>query len=284
MIRFAAYLPLSVLYGLSSLAYYLVYYVIRYRRKVVAKNLRNSFPSVSRAELTAIEKKYYRNLCDIVAEVVKGVRLSREEINKRVQFTNPEVLSYWINKGKPVVVLAAHHSNWEWAILGGNAYFPFPLNGVYKTIKQPAVNDFMRSLRSRFGGRPVTMDQVILYLKHHLNEPQVYAVVNDQIPRRRAQKYWTTFLEQETAFAVGGERMARLFQLPVCAVHIVRLRRGYYRVSFTELALPPHQKNDTTILENYVTWLEQTIREHPEQWLWSHNRWKRGRNAREKQV
>ena len=68
-----ALLPLRCLYLISDFFFVPVYYVIRYRRKVVMENLRNSFPEKTEKERRVIARKFYRFLCDLILETVKLV-------------------------------------------------------------------------------------------------------------------------------------------------------------------------------------------------------------------
>lgn len=85
-----SWLPLCVLYVISDFIFYLLYYCIRYRRKVVRKNLVNSFPEKSLREIIAIEKGFYAWFCDYVVETIRLRSMSQEELQKRMVFEGLE--------------------------------------------------------------------------------------------------------------------------------------------------------------------------------------------------
>ena len=91
IMRFIAGLPLGVLYLFSDLAYYVVYYIVRYRRRLVRENLTCSFPEKNNEEIVSIEKAFYRNLCDVFVEAFKCLNISDEEMSRRVEVVNYEL-------------------------------------------------------------------------------------------------------------------------------------------------------------------------------------------------
>lgn len=121
-----ARLPFGLLYLLSDVLYFLLYYVTGYRKKVVFKNLQNAFPEKTEAERLSIAKQFYRNLTDIVVETIKLAAISPEELHKRVKILNPEVISAATNQGKIALALGGHQCNWEWAPSGGIPFFLLP--------------------------------------------------------------------------------------------------------------------------------------------------------------
>lgn len=75
-------LPLRILYLFSDIIYPIVYYVVRYRRKVVETNLEKSFPEKSYKERSIIERKFYRFFCDIFMETIKEMHFTESQIKK----------------------------------------------------------------------------------------------------------------------------------------------------------------------------------------------------------
>ena len=80
-------LPFRMLYVLSDILYVLVYKIVGYRRKTVSKNLRNSFPDKTKAELLKIERDFYHSFCDNMVEMFKLLSISPEEIHRRMTFS-----------------------------------------------------------------------------------------------------------------------------------------------------------------------------------------------------
>ena len=148
----------------------------------------------------------------------------------------------------------------------------------------------MREARSRFGGKPIPIKSFAFELLRRASEVRGYGMVADQTPLKNMDKHWTRFLNQDTAFFVGAEKIARFLEAPVVYVAMRRIERGRYAVHLHVLAEPPYDGNenapltegsagsrgseDTWITERYARKLEQEIRSSPADWLWVHNKWK----------
>lgn len=275
--RFLSRWPLWLLYGLANLLYFLLAYVIRYRKLVIKTNLQQSFPTKSPAEIQSLVKGFYRNLTDLIVETIKLPTLSADELRRRVVFTNSEVATDWIRQGQTIIIMASHQANWEWlpaaAVLNG-----IPADSIYKPLSSPFFEKLMHEVRSTHGPKPVPMHQIPRELARRRHETRAIALVADQIPDAPEFAYWTTFLHQDTPFYPGTERLARSQKLPVVYIQLKRLKRGYYEGTFATVAEPPYdQLPQGAILERYRDLLESTIEHHPADWLWSHKRWKHHR-------
>ena len=99
-------------------------------------------------------------------------------------------------------------------------------------------------------------------------------MISDQSPVFREKRYWTTFLNQETAFFTGTEKLAKKLNYPVVYTKIDKAKRGYYEVEFIFIDEPPFNPEPNYITHRFVELLETQIREAPSYWLWSHKRWK----------
>ncbi|GAB3996544.1 acetyltransferase [Spirosoma daeguense] len=275
--RLLSYLPLWLLYRLSDFLYFLLLYVLRYRRRVVLDNLRQSFPEKTPEAINKIAKGFYKNLTDLLVETIKMPSLSPDELRKRVQFTNAEVVKKYLQAGQAVIGMASHQSNWEW-IPSASVLNGMPTDSIYKTLNNPFFEELMREVRSSFGAVPVPMNQLPRRMAAQKDVARIIALVADQVPDVPEQAYWTDFLHRDTPFYPGTERLARSRNLPVIYTELARVRRGYYAVTFTCIGEPPYNDLPTgVILERYRDLLQETIRKHPSDWLWSHKRWKHWR-------
>ena len=107
-------IPFKAMYVLSDGLFYLLYYVVRYRRPLVRKNLTESFPEKSEQEIILIEKNFYHYFTDQVLESCKMATISPEEISKHMKFTNIEVTNAVFRQGKTIALYMGHYGNWEW--------------------------------------------------------------------------------------------------------------------------------------------------------------------------
>jgi KDO2-lipid IV(A) lauroyltransferase len=273
-LRLLSRLPLSVLYALTDGLYAFIYHIWRFRRKLSLANLRNSFPDKPPQELEAIARASYRNACSMIAEILRGAVMSADELRARMRITNIQVLEKYTSAGRPVVLLASHHCNWEWLLLASCLELKISVDAVYKPLRVAAIDRFMLATRSRFGGHPIPVTDFLVEALKRRDEARVIALVADQTPPREEEKHWTRFLNQDTAFFVGADKIARITRAPVFFVGITRLRRGYYEATLQLLAEPPYAEEGTAIIERYVRVAEAHIRAHPADWLWMYRKWK----------
>ena len=269
--------PFWFIYLLSDILFFLVFHVFKYRKKVVYQNLKKSFPQKSEREIDHIAQKFYHHFCDLLFESFKLKTISREHLSKRMQVTNPELVNAYFEKGESVLALTMHYNNWEW-----NAILPTYLKHKCLLVYNPARNltwdAFINRMRARFGGELVStkkiLKQVLAYKKSQI--PTFTWLSADQRPKANT-RYWTTFLNQEAGFFPGPEALARHTGFPVLYQHVEKIKRGYYRITFEELANNPSELPKDEVLNRYVSKIEHLISQRPEHYLWSHKRWKHKR-------
>ena len=280
LIRILSRLPLPLLYFVAdALVYPLMYHVVRYRRAIVAKNLRMSFPEKSAKQRRDLERQFYRRFASTIMEIIYGYRISDEEMRERFVFENVEMVEELAHKNKGVFFMLGHLGNWEWIADIGKRYTDTSIKeyNVYRQQKSPSADQAMLALRlKRGGGGCIEKKQLLrqLVAMRHADNLITIGLISDQKPSPRNAHVWTTFLNQETAFLDGGEVLARKFGYAVTYVHVESPKRGYYRARFEVITDNPAATNPTEITLAYARLLEQNILESPELWLWTHNRWK----------
>lgn len=267
-------LPVWYIHLLASLMAFVLQYLVRYRLRVVKQQIRDCFPEKSEQEMARITRAFYRNLADITLESLKGYRLSPKGISARLVVTNPELLEQARGKYKSVLLMAAHHGNWEWMLQGMSRQLSFPIDCVYKPLSNKSMDQVMRHIRSRFGGEPIPKNDFLMTVMKRRAAFRGYAMNADQLPLISNEKHWTTFLGRDTAFQIGAETIARLTKYPAYFLEIVRKRRGYYAVTVHQMTEAPYPKEEWKLTEAYAAAVEKMVRENPQDWLWSHKRWK----------
>ncbi|WP_226163460.1 lysophospholipid acyltransferase family protein [Hymenobacter terricola] len=277
-----AHLPLPVLYIMAEGIYFLLAYVVRYRWRVVTENLRNSFPEKSPAEIERTGKAFYRHFAQVVVEILKLAVISPGELAQRMRFTNPELMTRPFAEKRLVLSLGSHMGNWEWILSGAALEFPGRAAGVYKPLNNPFFESFMRRLRTRLGADAVPMLSTLRYLVAHKGVGRTLSLLTDQAAGPEDRPYWTTFLNQDTSFYTSADRLAAQLDCAVLYVGIRRVRRGYYEVTFTELpdgrAAAAALAGTFLVTEAFARQLEKDMRASPEQYLWTHRRWKHKRS------
>lgn len=276
LLRLISRLPLGALYVLSDVLFFFAFHLLRYRRKQVRQNLSNSFPSRSSAELAAIEKRFYRNLCDFSVETLKLLTISRKELIERTVFVNAAAMQEHKDKNVSVLLLASHLFNWEWLLAAGCLELPVPVDFVYQPLSNQVANKFSLAIRTRFGGRAVARETVGRDAVRRRDIVHATATVADQFPGHfNHRRYWATFLGQRTAFFHGIAQLAVLMRSPVYFCEILRTGRGRFQVTLQKLSDAPQTETEAVhFIDRYAQALERIIEKQPDNWLWSHNRWK----------
>ena len=273
-------LPLRVLYCFSDVLAFLAYYIIRYRRKVVRKNLTSSFPEKSLSEIKSIEKKFYRWLCDYFVEALKLQNMSDKELNRRFHIKNPEVHEQWYLKGRNTAGILGHYCNWEWlSRVGKDMNQSRRVCLIYDPLHSKAMDYVFLKLRSYPPtGVPTPKKDILRQLIKWKQEGvmSLGGYISDQCPRWTNIHLWLPFLNHpETPVFTGTERIIRKMNDVVFYVKMTRPKRGYYNVEYVPITDSPKDLPDGDITRIFFKHLEESIREAPQYYLWTHNRWKR---------
>lgn len=274
-------LPYRVLYAISNFLAFVFYYLIPYRKKVVLSNLKNSFPDREEDEINAICKKFYAHLCDLIVESVKLFSISNKQVLRRFKVNNPEILQPYFDQGKDMIIVGGHYNNWEMLAAGIDQQVSHDTVGLYSKLSNAFFDSKMKSSRSAFGLRMVTTKDSFAYFKEKHEIPRLTIFGADQSPTYSKSVHWTTFLNQDTAVALGTEKFAKKYNLPVVYGAINKEKRGYFSLDISVLCEKPKETLDGEITELHTRKLEQQILAQPEYWLWTHKRWKRKRKENE---
>lgn len=275
-LKFISRLPFPVLYALSDFLFFVSFYIIRYRRRLVEQNLKRSFPEKTANELNNIEKNFYKNLCDYGVELLKLLTISKKELSRRMVFKEMHVPESFRDGNQSILFLASHQFNWEWLLVSASINFPMAIDFVYQPVNSKFFDDLSLQSRTRFGAYAIKRDGVAREVIKRRHVLRGIATVADQYPGYgHDKKYVSQFLNQETAFFYGTNQLALLTQYPAVYYKIKKIKRGYYEASPIIVAIPPYNKNSDIVIENYIRVVERVIQENPSGWLWSHNRWKK---------
>jgi KDO2-lipid IV(A) lauroyltransferase len=269
-------LPLRILYVFSDFLFLLLYYFPSYRRKIVAKNLANSFPNKSAKEITIIEKKFYRHLADLFIESLKLTHMSNEQLKKRMMVTNPGLIEDLYKAGRDVAIVYSHYCNWEWISTCLPLYTKYNCVGVYKPLQNKMLNRFINEIRTRNNGELAPMQMIVRKIIENRNKNTrgLYGFITDQTPARTLIEYYTDFLNQETPVFLGLEKIATKYDMPVVFFDIQKVKRGFYSLTIELLFESTKDLPKYVVTDTHVKRLEKTIIQKPEHWLWTHRRWK----------
>lgn len=276
-LRLLSLLPFCVLYVLSDLLYYLVYYIVRYRRDIVRKNLTESFPEKSEQEILSIEKEFYRFFVDNTLEGCKLATISNKEISRRMKFTNIETVNSVLRTGKSIALYLGHYGNWEWC-----SSIPLYLDKgvisaqIYHKLRNENMNKLILYNRGRMGAISVEMYKTVRYVNELSTTGRVSIIgfIADQSPKKKEVRHFLHFLNHNAPVLTGTEKIIKHFGLDAWFLHVRRVKRGYYEAEFVHMHENPQSLPDFELTAMYYKLLEEMIIGQPELYLWTHNRFK----------
>ncbi len=273
-IKLLGFLPFWFLYILSDIFYYIIL-IIGYRKKLVYKNLRNSFPEKSEEEIDKIAHKFYRNFCDVFFETFKLYGMNEKQMRQRVSIKNGELLDKYYDEGKDVYAIMAHYGTWEW-VPSINLFVKLHGSAIYHPLKSKPYDDFMLKLRSKWGSYNFPMKTSFRSMIQMKKDGTrfILGIIADQSPSKSKVQYQTMFLNQMTPVHLGAEKMAAKTNDPIVFLRFDKIKRGHYCIVVEPLIENPKECKEYEITETHVKHLEKIIQEKPEYWLWTHNRWK----------
>lgn len=270
-------LPFGVLYAMSGGIYVLLYHVARYRRKIVRKNLTECFPEKDLREIRDIEKKSYRFFSDNIVESFKMSAMSPEEMGRRMRFTNVEEVNSVLRSGRSVALYLGHYGNWEWI-----SSMPLHLEKsavaaqIYHKLRNKAMDRIMLEHRGSHGAVNVDMYRTARYITELSADKRtsIIGFIADQSPKKREVRHFLQFLHHRTPVLTGTEKITKHYGFDPWFVRIRKVGKGYYEAEFVHMHDDPKSVPDFELTRIYYEMLEQVIREKPEMYLWTHNRFK----------
>ena len=276
-LKLLSYIPFKAMYVLSDGLFYLLYYVIRYRRPIVRKNLTESFPEKSEQEIIRIEKNFYRYFTDQVLESCKMTTISPEEVSRRMKFTNVEAADAVLKSGKSIALYIGHYGNWEWV-----SSIPLWLGKevravqIYHKLRNESMDKLMLQIRERMGAVSVEMRKTARYITEMANSGQVSIVgfIADQSPRKKEVRHFLPFLHHNTPVLTGTEKIIKHYDFEAWFLNMKRVKRGYYEAELIRIHETPKDLPDFELTAIYYQMLERMIQNRPELYLWTHNRFK----------
>ncbi len=274
MIKFFSRLPLRALYAFSSFLYLLAFYVVRHRHQVIRGQLEKVFPDASDAERERIHKRFLKNFCDVVVEVLKSVSMTEADMRAHVNIVNLSEARRHLDAGQSVMLVSSHLCNWEWLLHGVTLQLGYPVDAAYKPLHDQWAERLMLKIRSRFGARLVPAKELLADFLRRRGIVRAVAMNADQAPVSTDKRYWTQFLGQDTAFYIGAEQIARATRLPILYVAVRRIRRGYYDVELRPLWDGREVTGPNAVTERYARACEIDVLKSPADWLWSYRRWR----------
>ncbi|MDR1682585.1 MAG: lysophospholipid acyltransferase family protein [Candidatus Symbiothrix sp.] len=270
-------LPLWIMYRLSDALFYLLYYVLKYRRPVTRKNLSESFPEKSEVEIARIEKRFYRFLVDTFFETCKLATLSQKQIRRHMKFNNLEEVNADLNNGKSISLYVGHYGSWEW-YSSMTLHFPPQIarGQVYQRLHNSLVDKLMQENRRRLGAENVEMHDTLRWIHklHQQGTTSFLGYIADQSPSRHQIQHYVQFLNHYVPALTGTEKITKKYGFEVYYLDVKRMKRGYYEATFVKMHEHPQTLPNFQLTDLFYLYLEKSIRQQPELYLWTHKRFK----------
>lgn len=274
MVKILSRLPMGALYAFSAFLYFLAYYVVRHRHRVISEQLLKVFPAMMQEERAQIHRSYLRNFCDVMMEVLKSASMSASDMTARVRILNVALAREYLDAGRSVMFVTSHLCNWEWLLQGVALQLGYPIDAAYKPLHDQWAERLLLVIRSRFGARLIPAKELLADFLGRRGVIRAVAMNADQAPVSTDKRYWTQFLGQDTAFYVGAEQIARATRLPVMYLVMRRVGRGSYEVELRPLWDGREALEPNAITERYARACEIDVLRSPADWLWSYRRWR----------
>ncbi len=266
-------LPWFIIYLISDGCYFLIYYVFKYRRKIVTDNLAIAFPEKTETERIRIAKDFYKGFTDNFIELIKLVSITENEMKKRF-IINIEVVNELVEKHERVHLITGHYFNWEFANLAVGLISKYPFIVAYKPVSNNVFDRLMYHIRSRFGTKLVSSTNFAKDFQPLSKSNYALILVADQNAANTSKAYWVDFFGKKVPFVKGPERGAKMNDLPLIYTHFYKVKRGYYKGNFELVTTTPNDYKDGELTKVIIKKIEDSIRQEPSNYLWSHRRWK----------
>jgi KDO2-lipid IV(A) lauroyltransferase len=266
--------PLPVMYALARAMSFLMRDVLHYRVAVARANLAAALPQLDANARQRILRQHYDSLATVVFELPRLATMSPDELRARMTLPDMPAAREDLAGGTPVLVLAAHQGNWEWLLQALALGFGAPFLAAYKPPHSESADRLMLAVRERFGTRMVPGKRLLREVLRRRGTAHAIGMVADQVPTSSPGRVWLEFFGRETAFFPGPAEIARAGRYSVYFLALRRLRRGYYETRFERIAAAGEDLDVPTLVGRYAARVEALVREHPEDWAWTHRRWK----------
>jgi Kdo2-lipid IVA lauroyltransferase/acyltransferase len=268
-------IPFRILYLFSDFIYFIFYSLLSYRKKVVNLNLRKCFPDLNEKEIKALREKFYRIFCDLLLETIKGLTMPKPVLLQRFKAINNHIADKYFEQNKDVIIVLGHFANWEWAVATLVDEFKHQPAVLYKPITNQFINEYIQKKRARFGIDLVSIHQTHEYFSKTKPKPVAYYMIADQFTPNKTKQITVNFFNSKTGFLHGPEKYSKLLDIPVLYIEIQKVKRGFYTIELIEMSEHPKNLNENELTQMFANQLEKSIMKQPENWIWSHKRWKK---------
>ena len=270
-------LPRRIARGFAAFVASLLFSLQPKLKKTAEFNLRLAFPDWTDAQRKDATRKMVRNLGWMAAEFARFPRLTKENIEKVVILEGHENFLEGQRRGKGVLYLTGHIGAWELSSFA-HALYGYPLHYMARPLDNKRIDDLVNHYRCASGNRPIFKNESARVMLKILKDSGTVGILADQNTMPE-EGVFVDFFGKSACTTTGIARVALHTDaavVPGYAYWDEAIRK--YRLRFeppVELVRTGDTERD--VLENtqrFTKIIEETIRKHPDQWVWVHQRWK----------
>lgn len=258
--------------GLGRMAHRL----LTFRRRLAHDNIKRAFgESLSDVQIALLTREVFANLGRTVIELSRYRRLGREGVAALADPDGLDVIRRALDQGRGAILSTAHFGNWELlaALIAVNG---IPIDAVAFTQHNPKVNELVIDLRRFIGINILEVPANPRQVFRSLQANRLVLMAADQ--HASAETLIMDFLGRPAAIARGPALFALRCNCPMIPMLLRRERYDRHVLLTGDTILPPGSGDEDadvqTMTTAYLRFLEDNIRRWPDQWMWTHNRWK----------
>ncbi len=265
-------LPRDAAYRVAAGAARRVFALGGTRARYALANLRVAYPDRSDEERQRIGQESYAHTALNLVDLARSERWAREEFLEHVSFKDMHHLERALARGRGAIALLAHLGNFELAKRAAPVA-GIPLSVLTRPLNNTRMNEYFEQESTRTGVQLIPHRRSIFSVIRTLRAGRVIAILNDQYIRR-SHGIWVPLFGARCSTSPGISTLALRTGAPVVPAYVIRDGPGHHTMYFEEELAPPPDgdAHAFTTAQNAV--LERIIRAHPEQWLWTHRRFR----------
>lgn len=255
---------------------YVFFYIIPIRKNVVFSNIKKAFPNLTQKEIQRIAFGSYKSFAITLFEILCIPYVTKQQIISMMEFSDLEMVRENYKLGKGIIFITAHFGNWELSAISMGVQLNLPVYGLIKPQRNKYVSEWLNNMREKFGNKVIPVGVSVKNMFVELKKKNIIGIVGDQRGPREGIR--VNFFNQSTATYPGTAALAIRTKAPVIVAMCVRQNDYKYKVKLMEIDINcitgTEEEKIIKFNQQYMNILEDTIKAHPEQWLWMHNIWK----------
>ncbi len=240
--------------------------------KIINSNIKKALPNINPKDLKKIREQMWNNYGRIFAEYIfiKSFRFGK--LSSKVEVVGQEILDKIKNSNQQVIFISGHFSNFELMALC------LEKSGVKLcTIYRPLNNIFLNFIMEKIRIKYICKNQIkkgIAGLKKLINLKKKNFSSALMIDQRVSEGILSNFFYEKALTTTIPAQLVKKFNIPIVPVYIERIDELKFRITINKPLNFSEDKTIQSITDELNQIIQSMVLKRPEQWIWSHNRWK----------